>query len=84
MAETVTINHRRYTVERTARRGEKLPRIRLLGPRGAVYHAVRQVERPERLFLIRAASSPHGYLDNPLGVVWLLDRGDKLVVQTQP
>jgi hypothetical protein len=82
MSETLSINGRHYRVERTTRPGEKLPHIRLLGVRGAVYHAVRQVNRPERLFLIRAASSAHGYLDHPLGAVWLLDRGNRLVVQT--
>jgi hypothetical protein len=79
--ETVTINGIRYRVERTARRGQERPCIRLLGSRGAVYHAVRQLRRPERLFLIRAANSPHGYLDNPLGAVWLIDGSDRLRVE---
>ena len=76
----VIINGTRYRVERTARRGQEQPHIRLLGSRGAVYHAIRQLRRPERLFLIRAANSPHGYLDNPLGAVWLIDEGDRLRV----
>jgi hypothetical protein len=80
-SETITINGTRYRVERTTRRGEERPRIRLLGSRGAVYHAIRQLRRPERLFLIRAADSPHGYLDHPLGAVWLIDFGDRLRVE---
>jgi hypothetical protein len=79
--EMISINGTRYRVERTDRRGQERPHIRLLGSRGAVYHAIRQLKNPDRLFLIRAADSPHGYLDNPLGPVWLIDHGDRLSVQ---
>ena len=77
--ESITIAGTRYEVERTSSKSGR-PRIKLLGSRGAVYCAVRSVARPDRLFLVRPASSPHGYLDNPLGPVWLVEVDGRLRV----
>lgn len=71
---TIIIRGRQYAVERIERPGKEL-RYRLTGKRGASFFTMRNVHRPDAMFVV-----PHSLGNKTLEGVWLSDKTGELVV----